>query len=222
MGGTSLFKRGSWRPGPTAGVLRRARGQAAPSARRATWRTSASAPGPTPTRCAVWSCRPRLRVELTAPDGSLVDLGSGRRGDRVVGTPTSLPRRDAASNIADTALRVVGNVRRTLDVDSAGLCRRGPAPVVRLVYELEPSHGLHCRRRARDLRAAVAAVAGEFGPDYWLNTPPLVLPPTELWSAMGKQGFPRVNIPEEYAAVGWACRTGHRLRGDGAAGCRCC
>jgi len=54
----------------------------------------------------------------------------------------------------------------------------------------------------RDLRAAVAAVAGEFGPDYWLEHAAARTPTTELWSAMGKQGFLGVNIPEEYGGGG--------------------
>jgi alkylation response protein AidB-like acyl-CoA dehydrogenase len=54
----------------------------------------------------------------------------------------------------------------------------------------------------RDLRAAVAAVAGEFGSGYYLEHAASRTPTTELWSAMGKQGFLGVNIPEDYGGGG--------------------
>jgi alkylation response protein AidB-like acyl-CoA dehydrogenase len=54
----------------------------------------------------------------------------------------------------------------------------------------------------RDLRAAVAAVCGEFGSEYWLEHAASRTPTTELWAAMGKQGFLGVNIPEEYGGGG--------------------
>ncbi|AEA23834.1 acyl-CoA dehydrogenase family protein [Pseudonocardia benzenivorans] len=54
----------------------------------------------------------------------------------------------------------------------------------------------------RDLRAAVAAVAGDFGGAYFVERARAGEPTTELWDALGKSGFVGVNIPEEYGGGG--------------------
>jgi len=54
----------------------------------------------------------------------------------------------------------------------------------------------------RDLRAAVAAIAGDFGPRYFAEHAAERTPCTELWSALGEAGFLGVNIAEEYGGGG--------------------
>src|ERR1700744_4280980 len=50
----------------------------------------------------------------------------------------------------------------------------------------------------RALRAAVAEVAASFGHDYYTRKAEAREPTTELWSALGKQGYLGVNIPAEF------------------------
>lgn len=52
------------------------------------------------------------------------------------------------------------------------------------------------------LRAAVAEVAAGFGHDYYARRAEAREHTPELWSALGKQGFIGVNIPEEYGGGG--------------------
>jgi alkylation response protein AidB-like acyl-CoA dehydrogenase len=54
----------------------------------------------------------------------------------------------------------------------------------------------------RDLRAAVAAIAADFGPSYFLAHAADRTPCTELWDALAKAGFIGVNVPEEYGGGG--------------------
>jgi alkylation response protein AidB-like acyl-CoA dehydrogenase len=54
----------------------------------------------------------------------------------------------------------------------------------------------------RDLRAAVAAIAADFGPAYYLAHAADRTPCTELWDALAKAGFLGVNVPEEFGGGG--------------------
>ncbi|SHK63392.1 Acyl-CoA dehydrogenase [Pseudonocardia thermophila] len=54
----------------------------------------------------------------------------------------------------------------------------------------------------RDLRAAVAAIAKRFGPDYYVEHARSRTPCTELWKALGDAGFIGVSVPEEYGGGG--------------------
>jgi alkylation response protein AidB-like acyl-CoA dehydrogenase len=54
----------------------------------------------------------------------------------------------------------------------------------------------------RDLRAAVADIAGSFGPGYYAVRAAERRPCTELWTALGQAGFLGVNIPEEFGGGG--------------------
>ena len=54
----------------------------------------------------------------------------------------------------------------------------------------------------RDLRAAVAAVARDFGPAYSAGHAADRTPCTELWAALAKAGFIGVNTPEKYGGGG--------------------
>jgi alkylation response protein AidB-like acyl-CoA dehydrogenase len=54
----------------------------------------------------------------------------------------------------------------------------------------------------RDLRAAVAAIAGDFGPAYFAEHAAARTPTTELWTALAEAGFIGVNIPEEHGGGG--------------------
>jgi alkylation response protein AidB-like acyl-CoA dehydrogenase len=54
----------------------------------------------------------------------------------------------------------------------------------------------------RDLRAAVAEIAGSFGPGYYAVRAAERRPCTELWTALGQAGFLGVNIPEEFGGGG--------------------
>jgi alkylation response protein AidB-like acyl-CoA dehydrogenase len=54
----------------------------------------------------------------------------------------------------------------------------------------------------RDLRAAVADIAGSFGPGYYAARAAERRPCTELWTALGQAGFLGVNIPEEFGGGG--------------------
>jgi alkylation response protein AidB-like acyl-CoA dehydrogenase len=54
----------------------------------------------------------------------------------------------------------------------------------------------------RDLRAAVAAIAADFGPSYFLTHAADHTACTELWDALAKAGFIGVNVPVEYGGGG--------------------
>jgi alkylation response protein AidB-like acyl-CoA dehydrogenase len=54
----------------------------------------------------------------------------------------------------------------------------------------------------RALRAAVAEIAGDFGPAYYAEHAARREPCQELWQALGQAGFLGVNIPEEYGGGG--------------------
>ncbi len=54
----------------------------------------------------------------------------------------------------------------------------------------------------RDLRAAVASIAGHFGGAYYVEHAEAGTPTTELWAEMGKAGFIGVNVPAEYGGGG--------------------
>ena len=54
----------------------------------------------------------------------------------------------------------------------------------------------------RALRAAVAEIAGDFGPKYYTEHAARREPCQELWLALGQAGFLGVNIPEEYGGGG--------------------
>jgi alkylation response protein AidB-like acyl-CoA dehydrogenase len=54
----------------------------------------------------------------------------------------------------------------------------------------------------RDLRAAVASIAGHFGGAYYVEHAEAGTPTTELWAQMGKAGFIGVNVAAEYGGGG--------------------
>ena len=54
----------------------------------------------------------------------------------------------------------------------------------------------------RDLRAAVADIAGSFGPGYYAARAAERRPCAELWTELGRAGFLGVNIPEEFGGGG--------------------
>jgi alkylation response protein AidB-like acyl-CoA dehydrogenase len=54
----------------------------------------------------------------------------------------------------------------------------------------------------RDLRAAVAAIASDFGPQYYTRHAAAGTPCAELWAKLGEAGFIGVNIPEAYGGGG--------------------
>jgi alkylation response protein AidB-like acyl-CoA dehydrogenase len=54
----------------------------------------------------------------------------------------------------------------------------------------------------RDLRAAVAAIASGFGPQYYAQHAAERTPCDELWTKLGEAGFIGVNIPAEYGGGG--------------------
>jgi alkylation response protein AidB-like acyl-CoA dehydrogenase len=54
----------------------------------------------------------------------------------------------------------------------------------------------------RDLRAAVADIAGSFGPAYYASRAAEHRPCAELWEALGKGGFLGVSIPVEFGGGG--------------------
>jgi alkylation response protein AidB-like acyl-CoA dehydrogenase len=54
----------------------------------------------------------------------------------------------------------------------------------------------------RALRAAVAKIAGDFGPRYYIGRAAERRPCAELWQALGDAGFIGVNIPERYGGGG--------------------
>ena len=54
----------------------------------------------------------------------------------------------------------------------------------------------------RDLRAAVAAIASGFGPQYYAQHAAERRPCEELWTKLGEAGFIGVNIPAEYGGGG--------------------
>src|SRR5438105_13440629 len=54
----------------------------------------------------------------------------------------------------------------------------------------------------RALRAAVAKIAGDFGPRYYTGRAAERRPCAELWQALGEAGFVGVNIPQRYGGGG--------------------
>jgi alkylation response protein AidB-like acyl-CoA dehydrogenase len=54
----------------------------------------------------------------------------------------------------------------------------------------------------RDLRAAVASIARDFGPQYYTSHAAAGTPCDELWAKLGEAGFIGVNIPEAYGGGG--------------------
>jgi alkylation response protein AidB-like acyl-CoA dehydrogenase len=54
----------------------------------------------------------------------------------------------------------------------------------------------------RDLRSAIAAIAADYGPDYFLAHATERTPCTELWDELAKAGFIGVNVPAEYGGGG--------------------
>lgn len=54
----------------------------------------------------------------------------------------------------------------------------------------------------RDLRKAVAAIAGRFGSDYYVRCAREGRHTHELWTAMGDAGFLGVNVAEQYGGGG--------------------
>lgn len=54
----------------------------------------------------------------------------------------------------------------------------------------------------QDLRAAVAALGAEYGPDYFLAATAEGRKTTELWQEAGRLGYLGVSIPEEYGGGG--------------------
>jgi alkylation response protein AidB-like acyl-CoA dehydrogenase len=72
----------------------------------------------------------------------------------------------------------------------------------------------------KDLRKAVAAVAKDFGHEYFLEKSLSGEKSTELWQAVGKQGFLGVNISEEYGGGGGGIYEMHAVGEElAAAGC---
>jgi alkylation response protein AidB-like acyl-CoA dehydrogenase len=54
----------------------------------------------------------------------------------------------------------------------------------------------------RMLRETVAAICGDFGPQYTRRKAAEGEPPTELWDALASRGYLGVNIPEQYGGGG--------------------
>src|ERR1700722_17912589 len=54
----------------------------------------------------------------------------------------------------------------------------------------------------RDLRAAVSAVTRPFGGAYFTSHAERRESTSEVWHALGKQGFIGINLPEEYGGGG--------------------
>jgi alkylation response protein AidB-like acyl-CoA dehydrogenase len=54
----------------------------------------------------------------------------------------------------------------------------------------------------RMLRETVAAICGDFGPEYTRRKAAAGEPPTELWDALASRGYLGVNIPEHYGGGG--------------------
>ena len=72
----------------------------------------------------------------------------------------------------------------------------------------------------RALRAAVAALAGDFGHAYYLEKSRAGTPGHELWAALGRQGFLGVHLPEEYGGGGGGVYELHLVAEElAAAGC---
>lgn len=56
------------------------------------------------------------------------------------------------------------------------------------------------------LRATVAAIAADFGPDYYARVNAEHRPPHELWEALGERGYLGVHLPEEFGGGGLGIR----------------
>ena len=64
----------------------------------------------------------------------------------------------------------------------------------------------------QQLRETVAAIAGEFGSDYYTAKAEARQFTSELWQALGKHGYVGINIPEAYGGGGGGPRrAGDRL-----------
>ena len=61
---------------------------------------------------------------------------------------------------------------------------------------------LHETEERLDLRKAVTEIARDFGHDYYVTKSLAGEKSSELWNAVGKQGFLGVNITEEYGGGG--------------------
>ncbi|MDM2170313.1 acyl-CoA dehydrogenase family protein, partial [Mycobacteroides abscessus] len=61
---------------------------------------------------------------------------------------------------------------------------------------------LHETEERQDLRKAVAEIAKDFGHEYYLEKSLAGAKSTELWQAVGKQGFLGVNLSEQYGGGG--------------------
>ena len=68
------------------------------------------------------------------------------------------------------------------------------------------------------LRKAVAAMAANYGQDYYLEKARAGGHTDELWNEAGKLGFIGVNLPEQYGGGG--CRHVRAVAGDGGDGRR--
>ncbi|CPZ45693.1 Probable acyl-CoA dehydrogenase FadE [Mycobacteroides abscessus] len=81
---------------------------------------------------------------------------------------------------------------------------------------------LHETEERQDLRKAVAEIAKDFGHEYYLEKSLAGGKSTELWQAVGKQGFLGVNLSEQYgggAAASTTCRSSVRSSPRRAARC---
>ncbi|MBN9097869.1 MULTISPECIES: acyl-CoA dehydrogenase family protein [unclassified Pseudonocardia] len=79
---------------------------------------------------------------------------------------------------------------------------------------------LHETEERRDLRKAVSEIAKDFGHDYYVTKSLAGEKSTELWQAVGKQGFLGVNITEEYGGGGGGIYDMHIVGEElAAAGC---
>jgi alkylation response protein AidB-like acyl-CoA dehydrogenase len=79
---------------------------------------------------------------------------------------------------------------------------------------------LHETEERRDLRKAVSEIAKDFGHDYYVTKSLAGEKSSELWQAVGKQGFLGVNITEEYGGGGGGIYDMHIVGEElAAAGC---
>ena len=75
----------------------------------------------------------------------------------------------------------------------------------------------------REIRAAVRGICNSFPEDYSRTKHAAGEPPSELWDALAEKGYLGVNLPEEWAAAGSACRASPRsARRSRHPASRCC